>query len=295
MNKFIKVNCKNCGKIFIKDKGHYNENLKIEHNFYCSRKCESEYKTRKRRILKCTNCGKKLKRVFSAVSPHNYCSRSCAAIINNKNRPERGAKTIKCANCGKKFKKWVVGNKKYCSKSCLINAKFYTTEKLSEIIKNTAQKLGRAPSRREVGSIDKSCRKFFGSWNKAIAAAGLKPNRSHENRMYKRITTKAADGHLCDSISELLIDNWFIKNKIMHERNASYPDTNHKTDWSINFRGENIFIEYFGLAKDSPRYDRSILNKKTLCSKHKIKLIEIYPWDLYPEINLDDKLKIFLG
>jgi len=113
--------------------------------------------------------------------------------------------------------------------------------------------------------------------------------------MYKRVFTKALDGHICDSVSELLIDNWFIKNKIEHERNISYPDTNHKADWGINLKGKTIFVEYFGLAKDSPRYDRSITKKKTLCCKHKIKLIEVYPWDLYPKINLDTKLKIFLS
>ena len=116
MDKFIKVKCKNCSKIFLKDEGHYNENLKLRHNFYCSRKCESKYKTRKRRILKCENCGKEFSRTISAISPHNYCSCFCAAMINNRNRPERRAKTIKCKNCGKKFKKWALGNKKYCSK-----------------------------------------------------------------------------------------------------------------------------------------------------------------------------------
>ncbi len=76
---------------------------------------------------------------------------------------------------------------------------------------------------------------------------------------------------------------WLTENKISHEKDAPYPTTKHKADWSIG--SKKIFIEYFGLAEDSPRYDRSITKKRTLCHKHKIKLIEIYSQDLYPKIN----------
>ena len=50
-------------------------------------------------------------------------------------------------------------------------------------------------------------------------------------------------------------------------------------------------MEYFGLANDSPRYDRAIRKKKGLCRKHKLRLIEIYPQDIYPKEYLNDKLK----
>ncbi len=80
--------------------------------------------------------------------------------------------------------------------------------------------------------------------------------------MYKRICAKAADGHLCDSVSELLIDNWLYENKIPHERDAHYPGTHHKSDWAIMIEEQKTFVEYFGLANDSPRYDRAIEEKK---------------------------------
>jgi len=292
MGKFIKVKCKNCSKIFLKDKGHYKENLKFGHNFYCSRECESKYKTRKRRILKCENCGKEFRRAVSAISPHNYCSYFCAAIINNRKRPERGAKTIECENCGKKFKKWVLRNKKYCSRACLANAKFYTAEKLLKIIKTTARQLKRTPARREVSrGVDKACVRFFGSWNNAVSTAGFTPNRSHDNKMYKRANAKAIDGHLCDSISEVLIDNWLHKNNIRHEKDVPYPGTKHKADWQIMSKNQKIFVEYFGLANDSPRYDRSVNEKRALCKEKNISLIGIYPKDLYPKIYLDNNLK----
>ena len=109
--------------------------------------------------------------------------------------------------------------------------------------------------------------------------------------MYKRSNAKALDGHLCDSISELLIDNWLHKNNIPHRRDVHYPGTHHKADWEIISKNQKIFVEYFGLANDSPRYDRAVKEKKELCRKHKIKLIEIYHWDLYTNKNLHNKLK----
>ena len=106
--------------------------------------------------------------------------------------------------------------------------------------------------------------------------------------MYRRTRTKARDGHVCDSVSEALIDNWLHQHKISHARDAKYPTTKHRADWSI--QDGKVFIEYFGLAKDSPRYDREVKIKKNLCRKNKIKLIEIYPSDLYPKVSLEHKL-----
>ena len=292
MAKLKRVFCANCKKPIYRSNGRINENLKLRHNFYCSRKCQYQYGTKKQ-SLTCENCGKVFLRCPKDISLHNYCSHSCAAIVNNKKSPKRKVKMGTCIKCGKSFKKR--GRLKYCSIKCRREAEWHTPKELVGIIRNTIQKLGRVPAKRELRGIDNACRRFFGSWNNAIIAAGFQPNRSHDHRMYKRIKTKAMDGHLCDSISEATIDNWFTENKILHKRNVPYPETNHTADWSIELRGRVIFIEYFGLAKDSPRYDRSIAKKKTICCKHKIKLIEVYPWDLYPKINLDTKLKIFLS
>ena len=109
--------------------------------------------------------------------------------------------------------------------------------------------------------------------------------------MYKRTITKATDGHPCDSISEAIIDNWLAKNNISHKRDICYPTTNHRADWEISIGNKKIFIEYFGLANDSPRYDRATEEKKKLCEEHKISLIPIYSKDIYPLKNADEKLK----
>jgi hypothetical protein len=144
----------------------------------------------------------------------------------------------------------------------------------------------RAPAKREAPEIAHACIWAFGSWNNALEKAGLEPNRSHSQRMYKRTSTVALDGHNCDSISEATIDNWLTKQKILHSRDVPYPGTRHRADWGI---GNKIFVEYFGLANDSPRYDRSIREKRALCKKKGIQLVEIYPNDLYPTLKIKEK------
>lgn len=292
MAKLAKVRCKKCNKIFYRPNSRFNEAVKFGWNQYCSKKCEYEHRTTKK-ILDCENCGKKFERSQNDVSTHNYCSHSCAAIINNKRYDHRRMlPTFKaCEQCGREYRK-STNNKKFCSRICRYKAIGYDKEKLIKIIKKTAKKLKRVPARREFwGGVDKACVRLFGSWNKAVFTAGFTPNRSHNDRMYKRVATRAIDGHLCDSISELLIDNWLYKNKIPHERNACYPSTNHKADWKIFYKEKQIFVEYFGLANDSPRYDRCIKEKLELCNKNNISLIAIYPKDLYPKNFLEDNLK----
>lgn len=288
MAKQREVFCKFCDKKFFRANGRYNEAKKFNWNQYCSKKCLFQDRIRGR-MLACENCGKNVLRVPSAISAHNFCSQHCSAIASNKHRV-RDLKMKVCLYCGNQYRK-LKGNRKYCSMECRKNAESYTSKELIESIKKMAKKLKRVPAKREFKNIVDACVKNFGSWNKAILAAGLIPNRSDSQRMYKRTNTRALDGHLCDSISEALIDNWLFKNKISHKRDIFYPTTNHKADWVVEMNGQWIFIEYFGLAKDSKRYDRDIDYKKELCKINKIPLLEIYPQDLYPKNRLIDKLK----
>ena len=300
MHKLKKSFCATCKKPIYRSTRRFNESVKFGWKTYCSKKCERQHK-RIRQTLICENCGKSFERSPHAISPHNYCSQSCAAIVNNK-KCLKGRARIKpklkaCAECGKLCRKST--NVKYCSLLCRRKAEWYTPEQLLGAIRNSAHKLKRVPTKRELKNINDSCRKTFGSWNKAVAAAGFQPNRSHNQRMYKCVNARANDGHICDSISELIVDNWLAKNRISHERNTPYPYTNHKADWSIPFGNKRVFIEYFGLAKDSPRYDRSVKEKLRLCKKQRIPLVAIYPRDLYPNNNLDnilkDKLRSYLS
>lgn len=175
---------------------------------------------------------------------------------------------------------------RYCSVNCKWAAmNKYNKHDLIKIIQNKAAELHRTPSRRELDKISFACIRTFSSWNNALIKAGLVPHRSLNERMYKRVFTIAQDGHRCDSISEAIIDNWLTENKIVHEHNKNYPSSKHLADWSV--QNGNIFVEYFGLARDSKRYDETIKTKRDICKRNGIKLIEIYPENVYPILSLD--------
>ncbi|MEX2090977.1 MAG: hypothetical protein WD989_02525 [Candidatus Paceibacterota bacterium] len=277
----IKVQCHFCNRQFLTKTSYVVFNKQLGYRSFCSKNCEGEYrKTGKWLICSNDGCKKTFYRILSGISSFNYCSRSCSATINNKKFPKWPEKY--CKKCEKPFRR----GSPYCSVECGKLGRFkYTKEQMIDLIKEFSQKNNRIPAKREVLEISDKAANMFGSWNNTILAAGLTPNRSHDHRMYKRSKTKSLDGHICDSISEAVIDNWLHKNKIPHERNACYPNTGHLADWAIN--NGKIFIEYFGLAKDSPRYDREIKLKKKLCKKNEINLIGIYPKDLYPTNCLD--------
>ncbi|MBD3366058.1 hypothetical protein GF360_01810 [candidate division WWE3 bacterium] len=84
--------------------------------------------------------------------------------------------------------------------------KVYHQEKALKAIKSFVEEHGRIPFKREVPAIYSRARRGFGSWNKAIEVAGYRKNPV---RFAKR--KRAKDGHMCDSFSEALIDNWLSK------------------------------------------------------------------------------------
>ena len=178
MSHFTRVKCKNCNKRFSRRTNQFNEAVKFGWNQFCSLQCQFYFKIKHRKIVPCEYCQKVFERRPSEISKHNYCSKSCSATVNNIKRTGRYAEKIVCKNCGKEFKKWVLKNKKYCSKSCQIDAEFYTAEMLIKIIKIMAKKIDAVPARRDFrGGVDKACVRLFGSWNKAIEMAGLTPNK----------------------------------------------------------------------------------------------------------------------
>lgn len=131
---------------------------------------------------------------------------------------------------------------------------------------------GRVPLKREFNNTYKEYRKRFGSWNKAVALAGLKPNEVIFSKKFK-----AKDGHTCDSCAEKIIDDWLFKRNIIHEKNLIYKGTKMTADFAV---GKNR-IEYFGLAGENKVYDNIIRRKRKACLKDGLKLIEIYPRDLF--------------
>ncbi len=170
--------------------------------------------------------------------------------------------------------------------------RIYTKEKLIQKIREFVEKHGRVPTKNEFCN-DSSCpdyvtyRDYFGTWSKAIKKAGYEPNE----RWFSGRDLYAKDGHKCNSISEIIIDDWLFENNIPHIREYLYPEGRYRCDFVVN----NIFVEFFGLADAfniSSSYAEIMEKKKEICKKHDIQLIELYGKDLY---NLDQTLAEKLG
>ena len=148
----------------------------------------------------------------------------------------------------------------------------YSKKELLDKIRKFYFKNGRIPLKREF-NMYREYQQRFGSWNNAIRLADFEPNSVIFSKKFP-----AKDSHLCDSYAEKIIDDWLFKYRIKHERNIPYGNTKMTADFSMG----NIRIEYFGLAGENELYDRIIKKKRKLCQKARLKLIEIYPSDLFP-------------
>ena len=272
----IKISCSFCHKKYLKPSGRVNEAKKFNWKQYCSPKCLSLGRN-KQKTLKCGNpkCHKTFKRTLSEIPPSGicFCSKSCATIINNSKSPKRRPKIRVCPICKKQF----FGDRKYCSRACQPKTPKVTKEQIIKEIKEFYQNNGRIPLKRESHHYV-ATRLRFGTWNKAIKKAGFFTNPVLFAKKYI-----ASDGHKCDSLSEKIIDDWLTKREIIHQKNAHYPNSKCTTDFKVN----DTFIEFFGLHGELKIYDEYFMKKLDFVRINNLKLIAIYPKDLFPKSKLD--------
>jgi hypothetical protein len=117
-------------------------------------------------------------------------------------------------------------------------------------------------------------RSRFGTWNKAIVAAGFKPNPVMFAKKYI-----AKDGDKCDSLVEKIIDDYLSRRKIKHMRSFPYPGNE---GFTVDFKVGDYWIEFFGLSGGLKRYDELKVRKLRLAKRHKLNIISIYPKDIFP-------------
>ena len=208
-----------------------------------------------------------------------FCSNSCAATINNKTRNQKRPKRH-CSN--KSCYKEIERGRKYCSVKCQWTVNSVSDEEYKEIIidkiKEFYKNNGRIPFKQEMWGIYNAVRKIFSTWNKAVIAAGFKPNPVKFANKYI-----AEDGHKCDSLAEKIIDDWLFTRKIKHETKVPYSHHNMTADFKIG----NIYVEFFGLQGQHERYDKLVKEKEALWKEKNLKIIKIYPNDLFPKNKLD--------
>ncbi len=239
--------------------------------------------------LRCGNprCGKLIWRTPRDIKKvaQSFCSATCSAKINNKIRSS--LLPIKfCAYPA--CKKSIPHHQKFCSQLHANRTRKVPLDEQKkhalEQIKSFYRKNQRIPVKREMYGLYKEARQIFGSWNKAIEAAGYVSNPALFARKYI-----AKDGHKCDSFAEKIIDDWLLEKNILHTRNVSYPSNK---ELSVDFVIGNTWVEFFGLVGVLPKYDELHKKKLRIASRHKIKLIGIYPKDLFPINNLAKVLSL---
>ncbi|TSC85403.1 MAG: hypothetical protein G01um101416_871 [Microgenomates group bacterium Gr01-1014_16] len=272
----IRVPCAKCGKEVDRSRGRINEANKFGWKTYCSLQCQNAAKNLQIET-KCYRDGCNVRvrrrrdqfRRFGVV----FCSMRCAALVNNKKYPREHGVTKVCAHCSKLFK----SREKYCSRECKDRASVIPREVLLGKINDFFSREGRVPFKNEIGYYH-AVRSRFGTWNEAIIAAGFEPNPvMFANRHI------AKDGHQCDSLAEKIIDDWMFARKIEHRRRVYYP-CNHGL--SADFMIGDYWIEFFGLFGEHKRYDQLRKLKLRIAKTYKLKLLEIYPHDLFPKNNL---------
>ena len=90
-NNYINIECTVCKNIFQRSKKNIlNHFVQIQsNNEYCSNKCQGVRKTEKSFVnVNCLNCNKDFLKSLGEINKtsNHFCSRSCAATFNNKNK-----------------------------------------------------------------------------------------------------------------------------------------------------------------------------------------------------------------
>jgi len=305
--KTITIKCACCGKEYEKEIKKYNYAEKMGWRHVCSKKCSNEL-SKTGNISKCSQCGKEiyitpsLKR--KSKSGLLFCSRRCSCIHKNTGRKRTDSEKEKISNslrrkdrdkicivCGKPFhaKK---NSSICCSVDCGYIKRFgvkpYLKEEVICIVKDLITQLGETPSSKLDRRLCFSSKKYWGGWNKMMASLGYKPN----TQWVSKKNLKCKDGHKADSISEMIVDDWFFEKGIKHERRKPYPES--KCDCDFYLPDFNVWIEYFGLKGEHKEYDRNISKKLEIANKHNIILISLTSKDIYPENKICEKLEWML-
>lgn len=113
--------------------------------------------------------------------------------------------------------------------------------------------------------------------------------------MTKNLTKKRIrcnDGHIVDSCSERIIDEFLTSNNIKHDVHKKYSDSNYISDFYLT--EYDTYVEYFGLSGEFDSYDETIKSKLAMFESAGTKVVSIFPKDLFPSSKLPEKLGKFI-
>lgn len=111
-------------------------------------------------------------------------------------------------------------------------------------------------------------RKHFKSINFYYILLG-KEIKMANNIVIKQI---AVDGHVCDSNSEKIVDDFLHVNKLSHKIHGFYPNSKMLYDFKVN----DVYVEYAGMYGSSDVYDEKIKTKIDFAKVNNLKLYVLY-------------------
>jgi hypothetical protein len=126
------------------------------------------------------------------------------------------------------------------------------------------------------------------SWTDWLAKAGLLTEGIRRSR---GVTVMAKDGHICRSLLERQIDDFFYEHGIAHETEPHYPfDREHnvggyRADWEL---ADGTFVEALGFL-NSGEYMAKVARKLNLAALHQIPVITVTSDDLRQLASIFDK------
>lgn len=117
-------------------------------------------------------------------------------------------------------------------------------------------------------------------WTRILMEAGL---ADEGIRLSRGTVLKAVDGHLCMSMQEKAVDDFFHRHNIAHDREPLYPfdkelnpNTRRRADWLL-FDG--TLVEMWGMPDDAG-YAAKMREKVELAEQHGLRLIELTVADI---------------
>jgi len=115
------------------------------------------------------------------------------------------------------------------------------------------------------------------SWLRLLIDAGILGSGTLQTSRGFRCIAK--DGHICNSLVELEIDNWLHDHGLQHEKEPPYPvhmTLNPNKRLRADFLVKGIYLEYAGLM-DDPSYAAKMEAKRQLAKDKSMKLLVIEP------------------
>lgn len=175
---------------------------------------------------------------------------------------------------------------------------FKSIDELLADYKKLYSELGRIPFYDDINKVEwmsssRTYKKYFTDLPAIWELLNISVDKELIEKSYGTGTTCLDNnGGICRSYPEMIITNLLIDLELNFEKDVLYrtliPNLRNKinADWILS--DFNIVIEYFGLFsvkqlhKDNRigRYSRKVLKKLSICKRHNIEVIELYPEDL---------------